>query len=87
MYSYLNVGRWYHPGRKYLENYQISSHKLKIYSTCATNKFKLAVFTVAINTWACSVTRDPCQPTKFKGYRRVFMYDGTEHLIHCIHAL
>ena len=84
MYSYLNIGRGHHPGRINLKNHQIYKHKNP---TCPAVKFKLAVFTVPANAWACSVTCDPCQPTKFEGYRGVFIYVGNGHLIHYSHAL
>ena len=54
---------------------------------CTIAKFKLAVFTVPGNALACELTCDPCQPTKFKGYLRVFIYVGAEYLIHHLHAL
>ena len=54
---------------------------------CTAGKFKLAVFTVPTNALACSMTCDPCQPTKFKGYLRVFIYVGAGHPIHHFHAL
>ena len=40
-------------------------------------KFKLAVITVPAKALECAITCDPCQPTKFKGYIRVFIYVGT----------
>ena len=72
------------------------SIKSKIHSNTINNtkypiwsamEFKLAVFTVLPNIWACSVTHDPCQPTKFKGYSRVFIYVGAGHLIYNVNAL
>ena len=50
-------------------------------------KLKLAVNTGPAQTQACSVTCDPYQPTKFKGYRRVLLFMGAGHLIHCVCAL
>ena len=53
---------------------------------CTAGKFKLAVLTVPTNALACAVICDPCQPTKFKGYLRVFIYVGAGYLIHNFHA-
>ena len=54
---------------------------------CTAGKFKLAVFTVPAKALACAMTCGPYQPTKFKGYIRVFIYVGVGYLIHHFHAL
>ena len=54
---------------------------------CTVARFKLAVFTSLANALACALTCDPCQPTKFKGHPRVFIYIGIGYLIYHFHAL
>ena len=64
MYSYLNADNGSIQVGEILENHQKSS----IGPMCSAIKFKLAVFTVPAKALACSMTCDPCQPMKFKGY-------------------
>ena len=54
---------------------------------CSAVKFKLAVFMFPAKALECSMIYDPCQPTKFKGYIRVFIYVGAGYIIHYFHAL
>ena len=54
---------------------------------CTAGKFKLAVFTVPTNALTCALTCDPCQPTKFEGYIKVFIYVGAGYLIPHFHVL
>ena len=83
MYSYLNVDRGFLQRGLTTENHiQISLGPLWLLF-----KFKLAVFTVPAKALACVMTCDPSQPTKFKGYIRVFIYVGAGYLIHLFHAL
>ena len=83
MYSYLITDGGLLPG---------SSNHTKSYLNqtgppCTAGKFKLAVFTVLTKALACAMTCDHCQPTKFKGYIKVFIYVVTGYLIHHFHAL
>ena len=83
MYSYLNVDRGFlQRGLTAISHNQTSLDPL-----WSAVKFRLAVFTVPAKVLACSMTCDPCQPTKFKGYIRVFIYLGAGYLIHHFHAL
>ena len=54
---------------------------------CTAGKFKLAVFTVPAKPLACAMTCDPCQPTKFQRYIKVFIYVGARYQILQFHAL
>ena len=78
MYSYINVDRGC-PQRDLTTKY----HKeISIAPLWSADEFKLAVFTVPTKALACSMTCDPYQPTKFKGYIRVFTYVGVGYLIY-----
>ena len=83
MYCYLISDAGLLPGRLTTQNCQQNS----IGPPCTVAKFKLAVFTVPANALACALTCDPCQPTKFKGHPRVFMYVGVGYPIYHFHAL
>ena len=86
MYSHLNVDRGFPKrGLNTINHGNINTKSLDLLSLLL--KFKLAVFTVPIKALACAMTCDPCQPTKFKGYIRVFIYVGGGYLIHHFHAL
>ena len=83
MYSYLSTDGGLLPG-------SFNCTKSNLNQTgppCTAGKFKLAVFTVPAKALACAMTYDPCQPTKLKGYIRVFIYVGAGYLIHHFHAL
>ena len=54
---------------------------------CTTAEFKLAVFTVPANALACALSCDSCQPTKFKGHPRAFIYVRDGYLFYDFHAL
>ena len=54
--------------------------KISVDPLCSAVEFKLAVFTVPTKALASSMICDPCQPTKFKGYIRVFIYVGAGYL-------
>ena len=72
MYSYLNVDRGF-----LQRGLTTKCHmKISVAPLWSAVEFKLAVFTVPAKALACSMTCDPCQPTKFKGYIRVFIYVG-----------
>ena len=62
------------------------SHKKSLGNTtcppCTAAEFKLVVFTVPANALACALTCDSCQPTKFKGHPRAFIYVGDGYLIY-----
>ena len=77
MYSYLILARGLLP----------ESLGTKISSKCTVAEFKLAVFTVPAYAMACALTCDCCQPTKFKGHPRAFIYVGDGYLIYDFHAL
>ena len=83
MYSYLNVDRGFLQRGLNAINYA----KISIDTLWSAVIFKLAVFPVPTKTLVCSMTCDLCQPTKFKGYIRVFIYVGAGYLIHHFHAL
>ena len=63
MYSYLDVGRWFNQIGliQQIIKYTNVNNLIPMWFTI---KFKLALFTVPAHAWACSVTCDPCQPTK-----------------------
>ena len=83
MYSYLNADRGFlQRGLNAKQHGQVSIDPLWLLF-----KFKLAVFTVPAKALACAMTCDPCQPTKFKGYIRVFICVCTGYLTHHFHAL
>ena len=83
MYSYLNVDRGF-----LKRGLTATYHKeISIAPLWSAVEFKLTVFTVPTKAFACSMTCEPCQPTKFKAYIRVFIYVGAEYLIHYFQAL
>ena len=59
MYSYLDVGRGYHPGRINLKKFIKYVNTNTSDPTRPAVKLKLEVFTVPTNAWACLVTCDP----------------------------
>ena len=72
MYSYLNVDRGFLQRGLNAMNHT----KISIHPCWSAVKFKMAVFTVPAKALACSMTCDPCQPTKVKGYISVFIHVG-----------
>ena len=68
-----------------------TSNSLYQNNTCPTwpaIKFKMAVFTGPTKTWACLVTCDSCQPTKFKITNlRVRTYLYTSEEVSCFYSI
>ena len=72
MYSYIITGG----GASSREVNCTKSYLNQTGPPCTAAKFKLAMFTVPAKALACAIPCDPSQPTKFKGYIRVFIYVG-----------
>ena len=66
MYSYLIMDWGLLPVSLFTQKHNQSQQVLPVLFANS----KLAVFTIPANALTC----DPCQPTKFKGYLRVFIY-------------